>query len=150
DLGDGHPGSLPREPVGGRRADARMELGLEPRQLVAVGEDDPADGGAVDLAAGEDAVAPALAQRRVELLVVAVELVDDVVGGDRRGTGAREPLQPRALPRRDAARQRDRKRPHGYSSDGSVSDSAAGSSAAGSSTTTASTTGSSASASAAG
>ncbi len=54
-----------------------MELGLEPRELVAVGEDDPADRRAVDLAVGEDALSPALAQRGLQLLVVAVELVDE-------------------------------------------------------------------------
>jgi hypothetical protein len=39
---------------------------LEPRELVAVGEDDPADLRAVDLAVAEDAVAPALAQRGLQ------------------------------------------------------------------------------------
>ena len=101
DLGDGDVGSLLGEPVGGRGPDPRMELGLEPGELGAVGEHDPADRRAIDLAVAEDALAPALAQRRLQLLVLAIEAVDDVVGRDgRRRRDARTPAVPRSSPPR--------------------------------------------------
>ena len=92
-----------------------MQLGLEPRELGAVGEDDPPDLLPVDLAVAEDALAPALAQGGLQSLVLAIETVDDVVARDHGRAVARERLQRLALAGCDPARERDRERSLHYS-----------------------------------
>ena len=88
-----------------------MEKGLQPRECLAVVEDDPRDRGAVDLAGVvEDAGAKALQQRRAHLVVVTKEPVDDVVARDCGGAVPRERVQRFGLARSDAPRDRDRDR----------------------------------------
>src|SRR6476646_2009217 len=128
-----------------------MKLRLEPRELLAIGENDPADLGAVDLAVAEDAVSPAIAERGLQPFVLAIKAMDDVVARDDRSAVTREGLQSLGLAGSDAAGERDRERPlHRYSVDsapsaasGSVSGSASatGSSATGSSAASGSSTG---------
>src|SRR5205085_1330089 len=124
-----------------RRA-PRMELGFEPGEFRAVGEDDATDFLAVDLAVAEHTLAPALPQGRLQPLVLAIEAVDDVVARDDGRTESFERAERLTLSGRDAARERDRERSlHDYSagasSEASASGSASGSaSAAGSSTST--------------
>src|SRR5207249_6192320 len=128
DLGDGDVSRLFREPRTGGRANPRVELGLEPGELGAVGEDDPADLLPIDLAAPEDPLAPPLPQSRLQPLVLAVKTVDDVVAGDHGGTVACERLERLALAGCDAARERDRERPlHDYSAGASSEASASAS-----------------------
>ena len=73
--------------------DPGVELRLEPGELGAVGEDDPADLRAVDLAVAEDALAPALPQGGLQALVLAIEAVDDVVARDHGRAVTRERLR---------------------------------------------------------
>ena len=85
---------------------------LEPVQLGAVGEHDRRDGRAVDLAVrAEDAVAPALAQLRLEALVLAVDAVHELVGRGDGGAAAFERRERLGLAGRDTPRDRDRERP---------------------------------------
>ena len=70
-------------------ADQRVDLGLEPGELLGVGEDDLADAGAVDLPPGRDVVAPALGQAAEQRFGLE-QLVDDRVAGDRRRAEALE------------------------------------------------------------
>src|SRR5580765_5442028 len=118
-----------------------MKLRLEPRELLAIGENDPADLGAVDLAVAEDAVSPAIAERGLQPFVLAIKAMDDVVARDDRSAVTREGLQSLGLAGSDAAG--DRERPlHRYSVDSAPS--AASASVSGSASGSASATGSSA------
>src|SRR6185437_16492395 len=112
-----------------------MKLRLEPRELVAIGENDPADLGAVDLAVAEDAVSPAIAERGLQPFVLAIKAMYDVVARDDRSAVTREGLQSLGLACSDAAGVRDRERPpHRYSvdSDPSAASASVSSSASGS------------------
>src|SRR6476659_8959033 len=126
-----------------------MKLRLEPRELLAIGENDPADlaaddlAVAVDRAVAEDAVSPAIAERGLQPFVLAIKAMDDVVARDDRSAVTREGLQSLGLAGSDAAGERDRERPlHRYSVDSAPS--AASASVPGSASGSASATGSSA------
>ena len=89
-----------------------MQHALEPVELGAVGEHDPADRGTVDLAVGvEDPVAPSLAQLRLEALVLAVDAVHELVRRGDGGAAARERRKRLSLSGRDTPGDRDRERP---------------------------------------
>src|SRR5439155_25823533 len=118
---------LPRNPG--------MEQGFEPIELAAVAEHDLRDRSAVHVACVlEHMSAPAVADRRSDLLVGLQELVDDLVARDDGCSVLGERLQGLALPRADSAGDRDRDGPRQrYSADsGSLvgSSAAAGSAAA--------------------
>src|SRR6476620_8839100 len=99
-----------------------MKLRLEPRELLAIGENDPADLGAVDLAVAGDAVSPAVAERGLQHFVPAIEAMDAVVDRADRSAVTRESLQSLGLGGSDAAGERDRERPlHRYSVDSAPS-----------------------------
>ena len=111
DHGDLGPGRQRGEPGADPLADQRVDLRLEPGELLGVGEDDLADPGAVDRALRRDVLAPALDQAAEQRLGVE-QLVDDRVAGDRRRAEALEGGEGGRLARRDPAREADRQRRH--------------------------------------
>src|SRR5204863_10192832 len=115
-----------REPGVGGRPMPRMEEPLEPHQLGADREDDLAYATAVTDRIG----APAVADRLADLRIAGEQIMDDRVGGQRRGAVSRERSQRLALARRDASGDRDRRRsPHYWVGGSSASATGAGASA---------------------
>src|SRR5262249_53152285 len=91
--------------------DPRVEHGLQPGELRAVGEHPLGHGGAVDLTRlVEDPLAEPLDELALNLPVLAEQPVDDVVARDRRRTVPGERPERLALARADAARDGTRDR----------------------------------------